>query len=326
MTVVDPKSVLEWLRLSRDFNVLTCLEKKSSLINSYFTDNRLDSVVLGKSGGVDSYVTMALLCFAAQMPGSPIKKVVGLRVPFYHSLGASTQAEAKNKGERGIQVLKEKFPNVAEGWLVPGDRTLDEAVNSLFLGANRERSYKTSPWAQGQMLSVMRTPFFYGAAALLQANGFRSVVSGTTNRDEGSSIGFFGKASDAMVDIQPISDLHKSEVYALAEFFDCPSEIVNDAPRGDVWDGRTDSEMIGAPYWAIELYTLLHEQEKPDWTLIETLWKDAEIKSFFTSLCNLRELNRHKYLVGNPAVHFDVYSRHLFGGWSEKNTFSFKPV
>ena len=55
--------------------------------------------------------------------------------------------------------------------------------------------------------------------------------SGTTNRDEGAYLGFFGKASDGMVDLQPISDLHKSEVRALATRLGVPAEIVEAAPR-----------------------------------------------------------------------------------------------
>jgi NAD+ synthase (glutamine-hydrolysing) len=52
---------------------------------------------------------------------------------------------------------------------------------------------------------VIRTPALYGAAALLQTHGYRSVVVGTTNRDEGSYLGFFGKASGGMVDLLRVS-------------------------------------------------------------------------------------------------------------------------
>lgn len=312
---------LQLLRLKRGFDVSFCLNLKAELINLHFRTCGLNAVVLGMSGGVDSYVTMALLCHAASLPGSPIRKVVGLSVPFSSSPGATGQSEAERKAELGTRRIQEQYPGIAEIWHVPGDEALQSAHRSLVSGAGRlNPDYISTPWSEGQMLSVMRTPIFYGAAALLRANGFRSVVSGTTNRDEGAFIGFFGKASDAMVDIQPISDLHKSEVYALAEFFLAPVEITGDVPRGDVWDSRTDEEMIGAPYWAVELFSLLHEMERPDLSLLKQLWEDPEIRVLFQNICNLHEANSHKYQVGNPAIHFDVYTRFLLGGWAVNNS------
>ena len=74
---------------------------------------------------------------------------------------------------------------------------------------------------------------------------------------QGGYIGFFGKASDGMVDIQLISDLHKSEVHALARHLDVPASVIAAVPTGDVFDGRTDEEMIGASYDFIELYMLV---------------------------------------------------------------------
>lgn len=312
--------ILHQLRQERDFNASFCASKKARMLNEHFKICGLDAVVVGVSGGVDSYVTLALLCFAASLPESPIRKVVGLSVPFERSSGATGQSEAERKAELGFRKIQVLYPGVAELWHVPGDEALQHAHQSLLSGATRiNPEYTPSAWSEGQMLSIMRTPIFYGAAALLQANGFRSVVAGTTNRDEGAFIGFFGKASDAMVDIQPISDLHKSEVYSLAETFKAPPEVTEDAPRGDVWDSRTDEQMIGAPYWAVELYTLLHEEFQPDWSLIGKFWQDPELGPFFTNICNLHEANSHKYRVGNPAIHFDVYNRFLRSGWTEMN-------
>ena len=82
-------------------------------------------------------------------------------------------------------------------------------------------------------------------------------MSGTTNRDEGAYIGFFGKASDGMVDLQPIADIHKSEVYAIAKILNIPEYIINASPKGDVWNNKLDVEMIGAPYDIVEVFILL---------------------------------------------------------------------
>jgi hypothetical protein len=59
---------------------------------------------------------------------------------------------------------------------------------------------KGTAWASGQLVSYLRTPMLYYQTALLTEQGFRSIACGTTNRDEGSYIGFFGKASDGSID------------------------------------------------------------------------------------------------------------------------------
>src|SRR5213075_1289727 len=133
-------------------------------------------------------------------------------------------------------------------------------------------------------------------------------VVGTTNRDEGAYLGFFGKASDGMVDLQPISDLHKSEVRALARHLGVPDDVVDAVASGDVHDGRNDEQMIGASYDEVEAFLRLRE-----------LGLDP-------ALCGARALaaierqhatNRHKYAVGSPAVHLDVMPRGVPGGWSD---------
>ena len=150
----------------------------------------------------------------------------------------------------------------------------------------------------------MRTPALYGAAALLQSHGLRSVVVGTTNRDEGAYLGFFGKASDGMVDLQPISDLHKSEVRALARHLGVPEEVVLAVPSGDVHDGRVDEEMIGASYDEVELALRMRELALAPTSPPAIERKHAE--------------NRHKYVAGDPAVHLDVMPRGVPGGWHDE--------
>ena len=108
---------------------------------------------------------------------------------------------------------------------------------------------KSSPWSEGQLLCVLRTPALCTARSpCCRRTATARVVVGTTNRDEGAYLGFFGKASDAMVDLQPISDLHKSEVRApWRGWLGVPAAVVDAEPSGDVWDGRDDDgQMIGA--------------------------------------------------------------------------------
>ena len=91
--------------------------------------------------------------------------------------------------------------------------------------------------------------------ALGQANGL--LVAGTGNKIEDFGIGFFTKYGDGGVDISPIADLTKSEVWELASHVGVITSIVEAQPTDGLWaDGRTDEDQIGASYpeleWAME--------------------------------------------------------------------------
>ncbi len=76
---------------------------------------------------------------------------------------------------------------------------------------------------------------------------------GTGNKVEDFGVGFFTKYGDGGVDISPLADLYKSEVYALAEVMGIVQEIQDVAPTDGLWnDGRTDEDQMGATYEELE--------------------------------------------------------------------------
>lgn len=296
------KHLIHTTKSLRGFNAHNYLSSKCEAINGFFRDQKLDSVVMGLSGGIDSAVTFALLNKAAQEDDSAIRKVLGLLLPVSGE-GTTNQDDATSRG-----MLLKKYCNDKTEILI---HDLSESLKSYV---------STSPilsntWAKGQLASIVRTPALYYHAAILQTQGYKSIVSGTINRDEGSYLGFFGKASDAMTDLQPIADLHKSEVYEIAELLDVPAEIKKAIPAGDVWDAKTDEEMIGAPYWFIEAYLLTKEFGiKVNTDLFEKSEKEDFIR-FSDNIEKHHLKNRHKYCVGNPSHFIDVMNRKIPGGW-----------
>lgn len=300
------EELLAELRQIRGFETDAYIHRKLAAINLFFTTNRLDAAVLGLSGGVDSAVVFCLLWESSKLQGSPIKKVLPLLMPIYGE-GATNQDEAESKA---VQLMKDK---VFTDYVV---FNLTEAYQAIV------KSSPGNAWAQGQLASVLRTPALYYHAALLQTQGYASLVVGTTNRDEGSYIGFFGKASDGMVDLQPIADIHKSEVYQVARKLGVSEVIMRAKPSGDVFDGRYDEEMIGAPYWALELYLLIKDFSFHQPVHIPRVLKNAFPDKEFARLCEyaeqieaLHEKNKHKYAVGAPAHFIDVMERKVWGGW-----------
>jgi NAD+ synthetase len=301
------KALLTELRQIRGFDADTYLHHKLVGINHFFTNNRLDSAVLGLSGGVDSALVFCLLLEASKLEGSPIRKILPLLMPIYGE-GATNQGEAEAKA---MQLMKDKA--FTDYRVV----NLTEAYQALVNGS------PGNAWAQGQLASVLRTPALYYHAALLQTQGYASIVVGTTNRDEGSYIGFFGKASDGMVDLQPIADIHKSEVYQVAKKLGVSDVIMQAKPSGDVFDGRCDEEMIGAPYWALELYLLLKDYSSPKQVTASRILNYALpdkqlaiLNQYSQNIEALHEKNKHKYAVGSPAHFIDVMNRKVFGGWN----------
>ena len=295
------KQVLSCLQRQRGFSLDEYLSQKSAAINHYFTRCGLDSAILGISGGVDSAVVLALLKHAKEQQDSPIKEIVPLLLPI-HGRGSTEQDVALKRGQQLCKKLHIK------AWTCDLSSVQQQYIDAFPIQGDA--------WAEGQLLSVVRTPALYYAAALLQCRGRRSLVVGTTNRDEGAYLGFFGKASDGMVDLQPISDIHKSEVWALAKHLDVTQEIIDAVPSGNVYDGKTDEEMIQAPYWFIELYLMAKSQNQS--IDISTLLKSEQelYRTYSEAIEQQHRKNTHKYWVGSPAVHLDIMPRGVPGGWT----------
>jgi NAD+ synthase len=84
------------------------------------------------------------------------------------------------------------------------------------------------------------------------------LVAGTGNKVEDFGVGFYTKYGDGGVDLSPIADLLKTEVYAIAEYLGVNQEIIEAAPTDGLWgDDRTDEDQIGASYpeleWAMDM-------------------------------------------------------------------------
>lgn len=309
------QSALNDYRFHRRFDSARYLSAKSTLLNTYFEQSKINGCVVGVSGGVDSALTLGIVAHAAKQPGSPIKKILAVLLPMYAE-GATHQ---KTASSRGAEVAVSLDIHVVT---IDLSASLEAARKASFVGTG----VRGDSWSAGQLVSYMRTPMLYYQAALLAEQGVRSVVCGTTNRDEGSYIGFFGKASDGMVDIQPISDIHKSEVYQLAKLVELPESVCSAAPTGDTYDGMCDEQMIGASYDAVELYEwylCTNVMERQAWRKSLCAEADNQFAKFEFVLEKLHQTNQHKYIGDSPAVHLDVWDRVVPGGWRSQSIQAF---
>jgi len=311
------EKLLEYVRIDRNFHVDRYVQNKIRLLKIFLESNDLNTIVLPVSGGVDSAVVLALLTRAKNEIGK-LLKVVPIFMPI-HGDGITGQDEARSRAK---EVIEQQGYEFYELDLTGVYHEMVKAVKPFTHGIKTipsDSSGVLSSWTKGQMACILRTPMNYFVAAILQQANYRSLVCGTTNRDEGSYIGFFGKASDAMVDLQLIGDIHKSEVYQLAEYFQIPQSIINEKPKGDVWDKRNDEQMIGAPYWFLELYLRLIEMNKTHFSYDLNEEEKSLYGLYQSNIEQLHRVNSHKYQVGNPAHFIDVMPRIIDGGWQLKN-------
>ena len=188
--------------------------------------NKADSLVIGISGGVDSSVSSTL----SAMTG--IKTIV-LSMPIKQK---SNQHDLSLKHQ---EWLVKNFKNVEAHTI-----NLDE----LFLAFNASLSKFENEHGMANSRARLRMTTLYQVAA---AN--KGIVVGTGNKVEDFGVGFYTKYGDGGVDISPIADCNKTQVWELAKELGILKEIIDAPPTDGLWDdGRTDEGQLGLKYNELE--------------------------------------------------------------------------
>ncbi len=300
--------LIDKMRLDKNFNAKDYVEKKAKIINEYMSKFNLKSCVVAVSGGIDSAVVLGIINYAFKQENTPIKKVIPLLLPITKSTGVTNQEDATIRGKELCDKLGLK-PYIID--LSKINSVIREDLESV-IGITGD------DWAIGQLGPYSRTPILYYTTSLLCQEGFNAIICGTTNKDEGTYLGYIGKASDGMVDVQIISDIHKSEVYKVGEYLDIPKSIMEVTPSGDMYDNRSDETVFGAPYDFVELYlNYLNYDDNKKEKLLNSLDKDSreQFDFYANNLENLHRYNLHKYMGCSPAIHFDLWDSSVKNGW-----------
>ena len=200
----------------------------SNWIKTYVNDmpSKAQSLVIGISGGIDSSVSSSL----SAMTGL---KTIVIAMPIKQK---SQQHDLSIKHQ---EWLVNKFKNVEAHTI-----NLDE----LFLAFNSSLSNFENEHGMANSRARLRMTTLYQVAA---AN--KGIVVGTGNKVEDFGVGFYTKYGDGGVDISPIADCNKTEVWELGKELGVLKEIIEAAPTDGLWDdGRTDEGQLGLKYHELE--------------------------------------------------------------------------
>jgi NAD+ synthase len=208
-----------------------------SWLNNYLSEIPLKGFVVGVSGGVDSALTSTLWALTK-------KEVILLNMPIRQN--SDEYHRAKNQ----IENLESRFDNV-RGLEIDLSNSFKQLETDLPSESVKNGLAMANTRARLRMLTLY---------AVGQSNGL--LVAGTGNKVEDFGVGFFTKYGDGGVDLGPIADLMKSEVFALAKHVGVIDEILNAKPTDGLWDdARNDEDQIGASYDELEWAMLFDGEE-----------------------------------------------------------------
>ena len=237
-----------------------------SWLKEYASNAGVKGFVIGVSGGIDSAVT-STLCAKTGLP------TLCLEMPIHQ------EKNQVNRATRHISFLKDHFKNVSSTLvnLTPVFSSLKEAVPKVDNEEDRFMSLANTR-ARLRMTSLY---YFAGLKNLL--------VAGTGNKVEDFGVGFYTKYGDGGVDLSPIADLMKSEVYAIASFLEINNEIQEAPPTDGLWgDDRTDEDQLGASYDELEWAMNAQEMGR---TTEEFHGRKKEV---YKTYLKLNKANKHK--------------------------------
>ena len=237
-----------------------------SWLKNYAEKAKVNGFVVGISGGIDSAVTSAL-CAETGFT------VLCLEMPIHQGINQV------NRAKEHIKQLKQRYTNVYDTE-IDLTNTFEEFKNVVPVTDN-EAAVNLSLANTRARLRMTALYYFAGLHGYL--------VAGTGNKVEDFGVGFYTKYGDGGVDLSPIADLMKSEVYSIAEVLNVPTSIMKAQPTDGLFgDSRTDEDQIGASYYELEWAMLEAEKGK---TIADFEGRKKEV---FTIFKQRNTANKHK--------------------------------
>ena len=239
-------------------------DRITAWIKSYAQQANIKSLIVGISGGIDSAVVSAL-CARTGLNTVAVTMPIRQR-PDLHDLSM----------QQGAWLCNE-FDNVCHE-IIDLTSTFNEFEDRLSNGCTE------SPRNYGNLLGFANSRSRLRMVALYQiAQSVGGIVVGTGNKVEDFGVGFYTKYGDGGVDISPIADCYKTEVWQMGRELGVLQDIIDAAPTDGLWDdGRTDQDQLGGlSYTELEVAMRmdLGEIQTDEPTMVANLLKYRTIRS-----------------------------------------------
>lgn len=237
-------------------------------LKNYADNAGIKGFVVGVSGGIDSAVT-STLCALTSLD------ILCLEMPIHQA------ASHVSRAEEHIAQLKNRFSNVESARI-----DLTPVFEEFRTEVSLEGEASTVEMALANTRARLRMTTLYYHAGL---KGL--LVAGTGNKVEDFGVGFFTKYGDGGVDLSPIADLLKSEVYEIGKYVKVPDSIMSAAPSDGLFgDARSDEDQIGANYDELEWAMAMNDKGK---TVDDFNGREREVFQIFK---RFNSSNMHKMI------------------------------
>lgn len=262
------------------FNPKNTLNKIIEDANKFLLANNIQHIIVGVSGGIDSAVTYKILKIIETINCKlTIHPVI---IPIVDSTGSTEQEEAYKLAK--LVVAEDS------NLIVPHIASVSAASNLLF-NSLPGCSHTNKHFQKGQLDYWIRPLLFYTITSQYE----NSIVCGTINKSE-LITGFFGKKTDTC-DLQLLTHLYKSEVFALAKHLEIPELIIKAIPKGNVFSGATDEQLLNMSYDIIQLIDyLLTNCDAADFKKLKiTSYLKGQLVELWENFEALKQITAHKH-------------------------------
>ncbi|MGA2911435.1 MAG: NAD+ synthase [Candidatus Levyibacteriota bacterium] len=200
-------------------NVKEETDKISAFIKKTLARQKIEKVVIGVSGGIDSATTLYLLKNSV-----PLKNIYAVTLPYFDN-----QLEDISELIQSINLPKENF------YVLHIKPMVDQLIDTFKIS-------KEDIVRRGNVMARIRMIKIYDLAKKENA-----LVCGTENRSE-NLLGYFTRFGDEASDLEPIRHLYKTQVYELAKYLNVPQAIVQKQPSANLWKDQTDEGQFEFTY------------------------------------------------------------------------------
>lgn len=247
-------------------------------LKAYARSAKIHTLVVGISGGIDSSVVSAL-CARTGL------RTIVVQMPIRQN------RKLDNRSSMQATWLLERHSNVVH---------MSMDLSSVFTAFEK----KTAPFCDVENASQVELAYANSRSRLRMMTLYQiaqsqgGLVAGTGNRVEDFGVGFFTKYGDGGVDISPIGDCLKTQVWDMGRELGLPQEIIDAEPTDGLWDdARTDEDQLGMSYAELERAMELDQWDRDESHLIEGLLDMSKTeRAQLRRYRDIRSRNLHKML------------------------------